>query len=273
MTREAAPSSETLWTDAMPEAYDRLLGPVLFEPYAELLAGRVTRAGRRPRAILEVAAGTGLVTRELLSRIHPTARVTATDLNPAMVDRGRHRAGAARWRTADVAALPFPGARFDLVVCAFGMMFVPDRVAAYREMRRVVVPDGRLALTIWDRLERNELPAAFARALARVLPDDTPDFLTRVPHGYADPDRIRAELTAAGWEQPDVAAEVLEGTALSTRALARGFCRATPLRFALERRGDLEELTERIADAMTAELGAGPVHGAFAAFLVEATTR
>ena len=143
--------ADSSWVADMPAAYDEHLGPVLFAPYAAHLAARV--AALRPSAVLELAAGTGRLTAELVAAL-PSARVEATDLNEAMVAFGRSRVPGATWSRADATALPFPDGGFDVVACQFGVMFFPDRVAALREASRVLAPGGSLLVSAWDRLRR-----------------------------------------------------------------------------------------------------------------------
>jgi ubiquinone/menaquinone biosynthesis C-methylase UbiE len=138
----------------IPENYDRFLGPTLFEPFAADLAAR--HVGDGARDVLEVACGTGILTRALLRRIPSTARLVATDLSPDMLDYARKRLvepGRVEWRQADVAALPFADASFDAVYCQFGLMFAADKVAAASEARRVLRPGGSFVFNVWSRLE------------------------------------------------------------------------------------------------------------------------
>jgi SAM-dependent methyltransferase len=254
----------------MPAAYDELLGPTLFAPFAVELADRA--AALAPRRVLELAAGTGRVTAELVRRL-PGAVVTATDLNEAMVAYGAEHVPGAAWQPADAQSLPFPDGSADLVVCSFGAMFFPDRPGAFAECARVLRPGGTLLMSVWDEVAGSPLTAALVAALAVVLPDGTPDFVTRVPHGYCDPARIRADLQAGGLDVADLERVAPTGSAPSARAVAEGLCTGSPLRFQLETRGNLRELTERIGDLMTAELGEGPVEGELAALVVTAVPR
>ena len=102
------------------------------------------------------------------------------------------------WQVADAQDLPYDDDCFDLVVCQFGVMFLPDRIGAYREVRRVLAPGGSFLFNVWDTLETHEVENAVIDTLAELFPDDPPDFLRRVPHGYADPARLRADVQAAG---------------------------------------------------------------------------
>jgi SAM-dependent methyltransferase len=260
-------STDAQWLDSMPEVYDRTLGPVLFAPFAAEVAARA--AALSPSRVLELAAGTGIGTADLIRAV-PDAAVTATDLNAAMVAWAAARHPGAAWSVADAQQLDFDDASFDLVVCQFGVMFFPDKAAAFAEAARVLSPAGRLLFTVWDTVEGSTLSAALVDSLAAVLPDDPPSFLTRVPHGYADTDQIRADLLAGGLLADSVDRMVLRGRAVTAKEFTHGFCRGTPLRFALEERGALESLTEALADDMTTRLGAEPIEGELTAFVVTA---
>ena len=267
-TDEADHGSDTSWVGPMSEVYDRCLGPAVFAPLAADLA---TRAGmvEKPGRVLELAAGTGILTAGLVAAL-PDAEITATDLNPAMVEYAARLVPAATWLVADAMSLDFADESFEMVACQCGVMFFPDRVTAYREVRRVLVPGGLFLFNVWDTIDTHDVETAVTEALAEVFPEDTPDFLTRVPHGYADPDRMRADVEAAGLRFKSVVRNELVGESPSAATLAEGYCLGTPLRFELQQRGDLADLTPRIAAAMTRLLGEGPVKGRLGEYVVSA---
>ncbi|MFJ9539732.1 class I SAM-dependent methyltransferase [Streptomyces sp. NPDC101225] len=240
----------------MPEAYEQHLVPALFRPFAADLAARA--AALRPLTVLELAAGTGALTSALLTEV-PTASVVATDLNESMVTAGSVREPRADWRQADAQDLPFEDAGFDLVVCQFGVMFFPDRPAAYAEVRRVLAPGGRFLFSSWGPLASHGFGAAFQAALEKALPDGAPTFLRDVPHGYADPAVVAADLTAAGLTLGTVEEVTLEGVAPSAASVAMGFLTGTPVNAALEARADAQALRAAVTRTMTEGLGAGPV--------------
>jgi SAM-dependent methyltransferase len=254
----------------MPEAYERWLAPAVFHPFAVELAGRV--AARRPGRVLELAAGTGVLTRELLAAL-PGADVTATDLNAAMVDFGRGRAPGATWRQADAMNLPFDAGWFDAVACQFGVMFFPDKPAAFAEARRVLTPEGRLVVNTWAEVARHEFAAGLVAALEERFPDDVPGFLSAVPHGYADVDAVVADLEAAGLDCLAADTVTLDGWAGSIADVAAGFCTGTPLRAEIEVRDDLVATTAAVTEAMQARFGSGPVTGRMTAHVIEARPR
>ncbi|MDP3713926.1 MAG: methyltransferase domain-containing protein [Mycobacteriales bacterium] len=260
-------SASRVWAADMSEAYDEHLVPAVFRPFADDLAARV--ASQRPRDVLELAAGTGVLTGALLQRL-PGVRVTATDLNVAMVDLGSARVPAATWQQADAMRLPFPDAMVDLVACQFGVMFFPDRPAAYAEVARVLKPGGHVVFTAWCPLATHDVEAAVLKALEEVFPQDPPSFLDRVPHGYHDQERITADLLAAGLRGIRIEPIELECRGRSAVDLARGYCRGTPLRAEIEARGDLDTATRAVAASLVGAFGAGPVVGHMAALVVTA---
>jgi ubiquinone/menaquinone biosynthesis C-methylase UbiE len=131
-------ATDKQFAGSIPETYDRFLVPLIFESYARDLAERLARV--EPREVLETAAGTGVLTRAMASRLPAQARIVATDLNQTMLDHAQKRSHDGRiiWRQADALALPFEDQSFDIVACQFGAMFFPDKVQGYREARRVL---------------------------------------------------------------------------------------------------------------------------------------
>ncbi|HEU5416555.1 MAG TPA: methyltransferase domain-containing protein [Streptosporangiaceae bacterium] len=259
--------SDRVWAGPMPQAYDQWLAAAVFRPFAADLARRVARLG--PRHVLEIAAGTGVLTRELIAAC-PAAQVTATDLNGAMVEYAASRVPGAAWQQADALDLPFGDGQFDVVACQFGVMFFPDKPAAFREMRRVLTPGGRLLFSAWAGVAAHGFAAPLMAGVERAFPDDPPAFVAAVPHGYSDPDQAVADLAAGGLECVSAEWVTLDGHADSAAGVATGFCTGTPLRMAIESRGDLAAATAMVSQEMTARLGDGPVTAAMTAYAVEA---
>ena len=233
-----------------PQLYDRYMGPLLFEPYAKLVAERA--ALLQPARILETAAGTGVVTRAVHEAV-PQAQIVATDINSAMLAFAAERVRSERvvFEHADAQDLPFADGRFDLVLCQFGVMFFPDKVRANREARRVLNYGGRYLLVSFDRLELNPVPKAAGDTVAAMFPDDPPLYMEHGPFSYTDPTLIKHDLLAAGFTDIQ-----LETVALSSRVNAReaaqGMVLGSPFRAEIERRDPsaLDRAVEAVADAL-----------------------
>ena len=256
---------------SIPALYDRHLGPMLFEPYALDMAERVARLA--PKRVLEIAAGTGIVTRALSQKL-PAVPIVATDLNQPMLDHAAARLSSERitWRQADAQALPFEDAGFDVLVCQFGVMFFPDKAKAFAEARRVVAPGGHFLFNVWDRIEENEPADLVSRAVAALFPKDPPGFLARTPHGYHDLGAIGAALKHSGFSAVHGETVPKRGRAPSPRDPAIGFCQGSPLRNEIEARDKsrLEEATDAAAEAVAKRLGRGPIDGKLQAHVVAA---
>ncbi len=245
-------STDVLFTGSIPAIYDRYLVPLLFDPYARDLAQRLE--GEAPTDILEIAAGTGVVT-AYLAETFPKARIVATDLNQDMLDvaADRIRAPNVRFQTADAEDLPFADGSFDAVVCQFGVMFLPDRLGAYRGARRVLRPGGIFLFNAWDRIEANPGSDLLVQAVAGLFPDNPEAFFRRIPFGYHDVAVIEADLDAVGFETIEIETVEQTGRAPSARDVAIGLCQGTPLRSAIEAQGGAE-LLERATEAAAAAL-------------------
>ena len=263
--------TDKAFTGSIPRIYEDRLVPLIFQPYARDLANRLRT--RDISRVLEVAAGTGVVTRAMDEALAPQVGIVATDLNPAMLQEARSR-GTRRdveWREADAMRLPFADADFDGVVCQFGAMFFPDKVRAFSEARRVLTPRGVFIFNVWDRIEDNEIADVVTRALAALFPADPPRFMARTPHGYHDPAAIEADVRAAGFGTVKVEKLTARSVAPSARDAAIAYCQGTPLRSEIEARGGaLEEATRVAAEAIEQRFGSGAVDGKIQAYVVEA---
>jgi len=265
--------ADKLFSCSIPENYDRYMVPLIFEPYAADLARRV--ASLSPGAILETAAGTGVVTRALAPKLSASARYVVTDLNQPMLDYAASQLGPdARitWRQADALALPFEDASFDVVFCQFGAMFFPDRVAGYREAKRVLKPGGHFLFNVWDRIEENVFADDVTNALARIFPQDPPRFMARTPHGYHDTALIRRELADAGFSHVEIETRAEQSRASSARIPALAYCQGTLLRTEIEAReaGKLQAATDYAEAAIAEKHGRGAVSAKIQAHVITA---
>ncbi|WP_158668975.1 class I SAM-dependent methyltransferase [Bradyrhizobium guangdongense] len=265
--------TDKVFAGSIPRLYDEYLVPMIFAVYADDIARRV--AALSPSVLLEIAAGTGAVTRAVAAALPRGIRYVATDLNePMLAVAAQRQAGDDRiaWRQADGMALPFGDAEFDVVCCQFGAMFFPDRVRAYGEVKRVLKPDGTFVFNVWDRIEDNILTQEATVALEKLFPDDPPRFMVRTPHGYYDKAAIRSDLEQAGFRDISIETRPEISRAPSAEYAATALCQGTPLRSEIEARdaGKLQAATDIVAEAIRTRHGSGPVEGKIQALVVTA---
>jgi len=265
------PDIDKIFAGSVPKLYDTYMVPLIFAPYALDLARRL--ASKPPSNLLEIAAGTGVVTRALASALPASVSIVASDLNQAMIDHAK-AVGTKRpveWRQADAMQLPFEDATFDAVVCQFGAMFFPDKAKAFSEMRRVLRPGGVFVFNVWDRISENEFADTVTTALASVFPKDPPRFMARTPHGYHDLHAIKKDLAAGGFQaSPEMDTVAARSRAASPRIPAIAYCQGTPLRNEIEARDAtrLGEATDVAEKALAMRFGQGAVDGKIQAHVI-----
>jgi ubiquinone/menaquinone biosynthesis C-methylase UbiE len=265
-------SDVAAFVGTIPENYERYLRPLFFEPYAEDLVGRVpVEDGVR---VLEVACGTGIVTRRLVERLAGRGRIVATDLNEAMFARARTRLpGPADpvYRTADGTSLPFESRSFDVVVCQFGVMFFPDKAEGAKEAFRVLRPGGTYLFNVWDALAKNAVPRITHEIVTTFFPEDPPKFYT-VPFSFHDPAVIQTLLIRAGFEAVRCEHVDKEGQSPSAADAATGLIEGNPIYGEIMQRrpAALPEIKAAVAAALARELGDQPLRAPLRALVVTA---
>lgn len=266
-------ATDKVFSGSVPAIYESHMVPMLFHPYAVDIASRV--AAHAPADVLETAAGTGAVSAELLRQLPPGTAITVTDLNQAMLDVAARKLppGAVRFQACDALQLPFPPRSFDAVVCQFGAMFFPDKLAGYREARRVLRGGGVFVFSVWDSLAHNLATQIVSDAVADAFPDDPPAFLRRTPHGYHDAASILATLREAGFSSVRSETVTLPCRAPSAMAVAVALCQGSPLRGEIVQRAPdgLAGITDIAARAVTGAFGRGPIDSTMQAIVFEAS--
>jgi ubiquinone/menaquinone biosynthesis C-methylase UbiE len=261
-----------VFAGAIPQNYDRYLGPVIFQPYAEDLVARLR--GRKLQRVLEVACGTGTVTRRLRDALPTSTQIVATDLNPDMFEfaKGKFKPGEnIRWQQADASALPFPDASFDAVVCQFGLMFVPDKAAAVRESHRVLRSDGIFLFNVWDSFDANPFAEIAHTTIASFFDHNPPRFY-EIPFSFHDSKVVRQLLQNASFAKIETFSETKPCRSISTRDFATGLVRGNPVGIEAEERGvDPEKLIDGVSKRLAEHFGAAPFESAMRAIVWQAT--
>src|SRR5262249_3053517 len=248
-----------LFHGTIPKNYDRYLGPVIFEPFARDIARRLR--DRKIQSLLEIACGTGIVTRHLRSTLPRSTEIIATDLNPDMFEfaKSKFRGGEpVRWQQADASALPFPDKSFDAAICQFGLMFVMDKEAAVREAYRVLRRAGVFLFNVWDSFDANPFAQIAHTTIASFFDRDPPQFY-EIPFSLHRSNQVRELLRAAGFEKIESFSETEPCRSSSAREFATGLVRGNPVGAEAEERGvNPEDLIEGIAKRLTERFGAAP---------------
>lgn len=267
-------SQSSAFVGSIPQTYHRFLGPLLFEGYAADLVRRLhPREGER---ILELACGTGIVTRLLAQTLPSGATLAATDLNEAMLGVARSHVGVdtrVTFRQADACTLPFGDTAFDAIVCQYGVMFFPDKLKAMREARRVLEParTSRYLFNVWDSLASNPIPRVVHETVAAMFPANPPRFLGATPYGYNERDEIERVLRAAGFTNVSVEAVELPSSAPTAEDAARALVEGTPLLAELKERGvqDATPIRAAVAEALAKRFGERPCAATMQALVFE----
>lgn len=256
------PQPNASFVGSVPENYDRHLGPLFFEPYAADLVARLALPSR-PSTILELACGTGIVTRRFRSHLPSSASIVATDLNEPMLDVARRKLDGApgvEWRQADATSLPFSAEMFDAVICQFGFMFFPDKPLAAREAFRVLRPGGQLLFNVWGSLAENPLGRIAHETLASFFPSDPPQFYL-VPFGMHEIPSLRALLEDAGFLEITIETLSLQVVSPSAEHAAIGLVRGSPVFAAIQERGSAhpDAIVAAVAAALATQFGDHPL--------------
>ncbi len=244
----------------IPDFYDTGLGPNIFHDYADDLAARAGAQG--PRHVLELAAGTGILSRRLRDALSPDAHLVVTDLNQPMLDLASRKFSPGEnveFAEADAMNLSFPDDAFDMIVCQFGVMFFPDKPASYREAARVLKPNGHYIFNTWGPMSANPYSQISHEVVARFFPDNPPGFY-KAPFSYGDPVDVTRDLNAAGWHNVEHETIDFDKEILDPAAFANAMIHGTPMVDEIRQRGgvDPKDVVDLILEHYHDRFGSGP---------------
>ncbi|CAG0978455.1 Demethylmenaquinone methyltransferase [Phycisphaerales bacterium] len=265
--------SQPSFAGSVPRIYHTYLGPLIFEDYAKDLSARLA-PGANDR-ILELACGTGIVTRQIVGAMPKGATLTATDISPPMLEIAKQEVGTdprVTFQAVDACSLPFAAASFDAIVCQYGVMFFPDKVKAMREARRVLKPRGRYIFNVWDSLQHNPIPRVVHETLGRLFPDNPPLFVAQTPYGWFDRAEIERVTRAGGFTNVTLEEVGFDCAAATAEDVARAWLEGTPLFPALQERGvtDLTAVRQTVTKELAARFGDKPCRSTIRAVVVTA---
>jgi len=255
----------------MPLFYDQGLGPVMFVDFAEDIARRAAAAS--PMRVLEVAAGTGIVSRRLRDFLPAEAHLTVTDLNSAMLDVARAKFGpeeAVDFQPANALSLPFRDEGFDALICQFGIMFFPDKDKACREAHRVLAPGGHYVFSVWDSERHNPVATLIKDVVARLCPVDPPRFI-EVPFSYHRLDPVRDLLDGVGFTGINVSVVGIQKVVEDAYSFARGLIYGSPVVDEFLLRGvDVHSVVDALTEILLREFGSQPIRMPLRAIVFDA---
>lgn len=250
-------NTETAFIGSIPEYYDRYFGPIIFEEYAADLARRVNAPAGG--VVLEIAAGTGIVTHHLRNTLPDEVKIIATDLNESMLDYAQTKFNDHQnieFQPADAAELSFPDASIDSVICQFSLMFFPDKQVAINEVARVLKPGGEFIFNIWDSFEHNHLLQSVNQTLLGVYPEN-PILFFEAPYGYYKIDVIKDLLGRAGFGDIEISILPRVSHSETARQVALATILGTPASIQIAERGgiEVEEVVNIVEEAISEKYG------------------
>jgi ubiquinone/menaquinone biosynthesis C-methylase UbiE len=251
--------------------YDQFFGPLYFEPYAIEVAKRV-----EPSVVsiaLELASGTGRVTRHIRERIPASARLIASDISEEMLGEAKKKLGhlAIEWQDIDAQELPFKDNSIDLVVCCFAYMFVPDKPKAFAEAYRVLRPGGQFLFTTWDSLEKNEASYT-ARSIAKEYLEGPVPASYNQATSMNDETAIRQLLQGAGFSKMAIEKVKLLSVSPSAKGAANGLVEGGLMYEEIRKRNPawIDEIKIKVENALAEKFGAAPMVSPISAVISQA---
>lgn len=258
------------YKEAIPGKYERYLGPYLYEPYAIYTKGRIKNSSK---IILELAAGTGRLTRHIIDKLGSGGKLIATDINPNMLEIARKKANASNieYVVADSQDLPFPDNSFDCVICQFGFMFLPNKQKGFDEAWRVLKPGGQFLFVTWDKSDNNITHYISQQTVLKYLKESPPPFYAR-PYAMHDPVQLHNYLTLAGFENAKVERVTLLGECTTAMDAAIGFVEGNAIVHEILRDGlpILETIKAEIVKTINSKVSMDPVRSELNAWVGEA---
>ena len=244
------------FTDSVAENYEKYRGTIFFEPYAKEMVSRLEP--KNINSVLEVACGTGQVTRLLRAKL-PAARIVATDLNPAMIDVAKKivsEQDKIEWLLADAQVLPYNDNTFDAVLFQFGIMFIPDKQKAINDAYRVLKPGGKFIFNTWDSIQNNPI-IKITQEVVNSFFDVDPVTFWDIPFSMYNPEEHKKIMSDAGFKNITVQNVTLNGYSPSAQEAAIGLTVGSPAHtYIMERSPDLlPEIQKKVTEAIVKEFG------------------
>ena len=251
--------------------YEDYLGAFLFEPFAVDLTARLNFDG--VSTVLELACGSGRLTKHIADALPENVEFTATDLSADMISVAKTKVKSERvtWATADMMDLQFEDNSFDLVVCQFGLMLVPDQMEAFAEILRVLKPGGKAIFNTWTDRDHNKVWAIGDKVLHSFFGENIVG-QNPGPFALGDKDVVFGMLKTTGFAEINATTFECIGETDSAANVAYGFIHGLPMGSFVQKRGAvlMPDIIESLEENYRSELGDHPVKAPQKALIFEA---
>lgn len=264
------PQATISFTGSIASNYDRYLGPLFFEDFAIDVCSRVNPSAQRA---LELCCGTGRVSNHLRKVLGPTAELIASDISEDMIAIAREKLKGENidWRIIDAQQIPFEDNSFDLVVCCFGYMLVPDRQMAFSEAVRVLRPGGTLLMSTWDKLENNHASNVFRKIVKEYFGESLPE-IYKLPFSMHDPESIKEQLLTAGFSKVLIDSVEKVSPGVSAKEVAYGLVHGGSLYNEIIKKNPswVKEISDAVERELTVKYGSAPMLAPMSALICQA---
>jgi len=271
MNSDTISSPAVVFSGSIAHHYEDFLGPMFFEPYAIEVSKRIKPSA--VRIALELACGTGRVTRHLRNVVPSNAKLIASDISPEMLAVAKNKLSSLtiEWKIIDAQELPFDDNSIDLVVCCFGYMFIPDKAKAYAEAYRVLSQGGMLLFATWDKLEHNAASYVHRMVAKKYLTEPLPETYN-LPVSMSDDQEIRKGLQQAGFSKIIVDRVDKISESQSAKEAANGLAQGGSIYNEIMKRNPawIEEIKETVEKELAEKFGASPMRAPMRALITQA---
>lgn len=257
---------------SVPEVYETVLGNFIFEPFAVDIVNRISN--KNAFNVLELAAGTGRVTKHLIHAFSPNAKIVASDISLPMMEKAKLVVSSQNltWQQVDIADIPFSEGSFDVIVCQFGVMFLQDKLRAFSEIRRVLKLGGQLLFSTWACIEENPIWKISNQVATKFFGPAPAAIQKSGPFSICNAVDAEAQLHDAGFIHTKVEKQRITSSISSASLAAKGFIHGLPLKDIIIKQNPeiLSQIQEEMENSFADHFGNNPLTASFTAFVFEA---
>jgi ubiquinone/menaquinone biosynthesis C-methylase UbiE len=259
------------FSGSIPEHYDRVLGPMFFEPYAIEVSQRIDPSS--VNTVLEIGSGTGRVTAHLRNVISSATKLIGSDISEDMLAVAKEKLKGLDidWRIIDAQDLPFDDDSIDVIVGCFCYMFVPDKHKAFAEAHRVLRPGGMFIFSTWDKLELNGASYTYRKIVKKLFEDSLPESYN-LPFSMNDQNAIKGMLKETGFSKIKVERVDKDSISQTAGEAANGLARGGSIynEIMMHDPSLVEEIIKELEKELSEKFGTSPMIAPMTAVVCQA---